>query len=428
MEPTREIFGNIPGSSQVLFYALTVVSLAVFGYGVWRRFRLWHQGQPIQVRALFTGRLREILAQIGPGGKRLLVDGLGQRRVAGRGWAGRAHIAMFAGFMVLLLGTTLLEIDHLAEMISKDLKFHQGTYYVIYEFTLDVFGLIFLLGCGYFLWRRTRLPASIGHRATDWYVLGSFIAIGVTGYLVEALRLIWQHPTGIGAECSPVGLWLAGHLFSGLTETAARAAHFGLWWLHAVMVLGFIAAIPFTRLFHFIAGPINLFLAKPSLGSVSLVTMEEVERTGRIGVGAIADFTRQQLLSLDACMECGRCEEACPPFATGKPLSPKQVVQDLKRLMEETGFAPSGTAVRGLHGDTIRAETLWACTACSACVDVCPVRIDQVTLILDLRRYLVAEGGLSGPAATALRRMQSAGNPWGLPASERAVWRETLNS
>jgi Fe-S oxidoreductase len=158
------------------------------------------------------------------------------------------------------------------------------------------------------------------------------------------------------------------------------------------------------------------------------VPIEEVERTGRMGVGAIADYTRQQLLSLDACMECGRCEEACPPFATGKPLSPKRVVQDLKRLMEETGFAPSGTAVRGLHGDTIRAETLWACTACSACVDVCPVRIDQVTLILDLRRYLVAEGGLSGPAATALRRMQSAGNPWGLPASERADWRETLNS
>lgn len=427
MEPTRETFGNIPPSSQYAFYALAVLSTLVFTFGVWRRFRLWRQGQPIDVRALFTGNVRAILAKINPGLRRLLVDGLGQKRVAGRGAAGRAHILMFAGFMMLFLGTTLLEIDHLVAMISENLSFHRGTYYVIYEFTLDVFGLLFLAGCGYFLWRRTHLPASVGHRATDWWVLAVFIAIGVTGYLLEGLRMVWQQPQGLAAYCSPVGLAIARG-FAWLDEPGARAAHFGMWWLHAVLVFGFFAAIPFTRLLHIVAGPLNLFFARPGLGQLSPISMEEVEKSGLIGVSEIRHLTQQQLLSLDACMECGRCEEACPAFATGKPLSPKKIVQDLRRAMDDLTDLPFWSEPRALHGGVIAADTLWACTACSACVQVCPVRIDQVTLILDMRRHLVAEGGLSGTAATALRRMQSAANPWGLPAADRAGWRDPLNS
>lgn len=427
MEPTRETFGNIPTSSQYAFYVCAVVASLVFCYGVWRRYRLWRQGESINLRELFIGNVRSILAKVKPGVARLLVDGLGQKRVRGRGAASIAHIAMFAGFMMLLLGTTMLEIDHLAAMISEKWSFHHGTYYVIYEFTLDIFGLFFIAGCSYFLWRRLRLPASVGHRATDWWVLGVFLAIAVTGYLVEGLRMLWQQPEGIAANCSPVGLWVSKG-FRWLDEAGARSAHFGVWWLHSILVFGFIAAIPFTRLMHIVAGPLNLFFAQSRLGELQPISMEEVERTGRIGVSEIKHFTQQQLLSLDSCMECGRCEEACPAFATGKPLSPKKVVQDLKQAMTELAELPAKGEPRSLHGEVIAAETLWSCTACNACVKVCPVRIDQLTLILDLRRHLVAEGGLSGTPATALRRMQSAGNPWGLPVSERAGWRDTLNS
>lgn len=403
---------------------LAVGSLLVFFFGVWRRFGMWRQGQSIHALGILVGNVRAIFQKITPGALRLLVDGLGQRRVLGRGAAGWSHLALFAGFMMLLLGTTLLETDRLAAMISRKLSFHHGLYYVIYEYTLDVFGLLFLAGCGYFLLRRTRPPASLGQRASDWWVLAIFIAIGVTGYLVEGLRMVWQQPQGIGARCSPVGLWVASW-FSGLGESSARSAHFGVWWLHAVLVFGFFAMIPFTRLRHIVAGPLNLFFAQPGLGRMRPVTMEEVEQTERVGVSDIRHFTQQQLLSLDACMACGRCEEACPAFATGKPLSPKKVVQDLMHLMEDTlSRKPSP---RALHGETIAAETLWACTACSACVQVCPVRIDQLTLILEMRRHLVSEGGLSGAAATALRRMQAAANPWGLPPAERADWRKGVH-
>ncbi len=447
MTPTRETFGNVPHGSVVLFYCLTVGTLAVFAYGLWRRFKLWRRGVPIGVRELIAGNFQQIFAKLKPGFRRLLTEGLGQKRVRGRGLPSWAHVALFAGFMMLFLGTTLLELDHLASGISDALKFHKGTYYVIYEFTLDVFGVLFLAGCVLFFWRRTRRPASVGHRATDWYVIISFLAIGITGYLVEGLRIVWQRPTGIAANCSPVGLWIS-HWFSGMTEASARSAHLVFWWLHAALVFGFIASIPYTRLLHIIAGPLNLFFARPELGRMVAVSMEEVEKTERIGVSAIEHFNQQQLLSLDACMECGRCEEACPTFATAKPLSPKKVVQDLKALMslnltfsgsagtlageafqgQLAGKGAGAPKPRGLHEETIQPETLWSCTACSACVRVCPVRIDPLTLITDLRRNRVGEGTLSGTAATALRRMQSSGNPWGLPAAERANWSEGIGA
>lgn len=429
MTPTRETFGNIPLSSQLAFYALAVASMVVFGWGVWRRWRLWQMGQPIDFRAQLAGGLGEIWRRFQPGAKRVAVEAGAQKRVLGRGLATWAHLSLYLGFIALLIGTTLLEIDNIASAISKSWKFHHGTYYVVYEFTLDVLGLLFIVGTILFFIRRLQKPASVGHRATDWYVLWSFLALGLTGYLVEALRIVWQQPTGIGANCSPVGLWIAGW-FQSWSEAEARSAHFSVWWIHSFLVFGFIASIPFTRLFHFVAGPMNIFLAKPTLGVMQPVTMEEVEKLERIGVSDIRHFTTQQLLSLDACMECGRCEDVCPAFATTKPLSPKAVVQDLKSLMERTGAAlAAGTKeLPALHSEAIHAETLWSCTACSACVNVCPVRIDQVSLILSMRRHLVAEGGLSGTAATALRRMQSNANPWGLPAAERANWTEALKN
>lgn len=429
MTPTRETFGNIPLSSQLAFYALAAAAMAVFCWGVWRRVKLWRLGTSINAHDLVVGSLAEVWKKIRPGAARVAVEAGAQQRVRGHGFGTVAHISLYVGFMALLVGTALLEADNILSHIWHGLKFHQGTYYIIYEFTLDVLGLLFLLGTLFFLARRLRRPAALGHRATDWYVLLAFLAIGVTGYLVEGLRIVWQQPTGIGAHCSPVGLWLAGLLNTG--EAEARHAHFIVWWIHSILVFGFIASIPFTRLFHFVAGPMNVFLAQPALGVLPPVTMEEVEATGRVGPSDIRHFSQQQLLSLDACMECGRCEEVCPAFATAKPLSPKRVVQDLKGAMEKTAAALAAgkeSDVPPLHEATISAETLWSCTACSACVNTCPVRVNQLEFILTLRRHLVAEGGLSGTAATALRRMQSNGNPWGLPASERTNWTDALNA
>jgi ferredoxin/nitrate reductase gamma subunit len=426
--PTRETFGNIPLSSQLAFYALAALSMAVFAYGVYRRWKLWRLGTSINARELLAGSLAQVWQKFRPGATRVAVEAGAQQRVRGHGLGTVAHICLYVGFMTLFAGTVLLEIDNVLSHIWEGFKFHQGTYYVIYEFTLDTLGLVFILGVLLFMYRRIRRPAALGHRPTDWYVLLSFLAMGITGYQVEALRLLWQQPTGIGAQCSPVGLALA-NLLGPMSEAEARSQHFIVWWIHSFLVFGFIASIPFTRLFHFVAGPMNMFLAKPALGTLPPVTMEEVEATGRVGPADIRHFSQQQLLSLDACMECGRCEEVCPAFATEKPLSPKRVVQDLKVAMEKTAGALAAgkeSDVPPLHGVTIAPETLWSCTACSACVNTCPVRIDQLNFILTLRRHLVAEGALSGTAAVALRRIQSNSNPWGLPPAERTAWTDAL--
>lgn len=427
MEPTRETFGNIPRSSQLIFYVMIAVAVAICAHGIWCRYRLWRMGMPDNLRALFAGNLRQMLEKNRAALRRFWAEGMGQSRVRGRGLPSWAHGWLVAGFLVLFAGTTLLEINHLATMISQSLEFHKGWYYLIYEVTLDLFGLLFLAGCLLFGIRRWNRPPSLGHNASDWLVLGNFVALGVTGYLVEALRLTWQAPPVEWARWSPVGWMISQSL--GLDAAAARPIHFRVWWLHAVLVGVFIASIPYTRLLHFVTAPLNLFFARPVLGVLRPVSMEDVEKYERMGVGEISHFTKQQLLSLDSCMECGRCEEACPAFATDKPLSPKAVVQDLRALMTETGSARGGsTTVRALHGATIQAETLTSCTACSACTGICPVRVDPLALILDMRRNLVGEGLLSGTGATALRKMQSSANPWGLPPDERANWAEGLGA
>jgi len=195
-----------------------------------------------------------------------------------------------------------------------------------------------------------------------------------------------------------------------------------LWWLHALASFGFIALIPFTPLLHFVTGPLNLLLAQPALGRLEPLSLEQVEASGVVGVGKIDEFTRQQFVSLDACMECGRCEEDCPATTAGKPLSPRVVVQDLRGLMNAL-LKSEGPA---LHGQTVSAETLWACTSCSACTAVCPVRVDALGLIFDLRRNLTAEGVLTATAANSLRSMQANGNPWGFAPTDRLAWAEGL--
>lgn len=415
---TRETFGNIPPSSVMAFYIMAAVSMLVFVWGVWRRWKLWQQGRPISFRQIVTGNFQRLKPRLG----RLFKEGLGQKRVRGRGLASWAHIMMFAGFMMLFLGTTLLEIDHLAAKISERFSFHHGWYYVVYEATLDVFGLLFIVGICLFAWRRMRRPNSIGHRSSDWTALYLFFFIGVTGYLVEGLRIVWDKPEGLALWCSPVGAGLA-KLFGGMSESTSRSAHLAVWWIHAAMSFGFFAMIPFTRLLHFITGPLNLFVATPALGQLKPITLEEVEETGVVGVSEIAHLDRQQLLSLDACMECGRCEEACPAFASGKPLSPKGVVQDLKGLMESAALGQA----QALHGEVIQSETVWSCTSCNACVTACPVRVDPLGLLFDLRRDRAAEGALAGSAANSMRQMQTKGNPWGFPQNERLAWADGLD-
>ncbi|MGQ0636828.1 MAG: heterodisulfide reductase-related iron-sulfur binding cluster [Planctomycetaceae bacterium] len=416
----REIFGNVSPGAKLLFYCLSAAALAVFAWGIARRVRLWRRGKPAASGLAWKRAVGNLLRYA-----------LLQRRVRGRGLPSTAHLLLFGGFFVLFVGTVLIGVEHLlALVLGRDARhpvFHRGAYFAIYEVVLDTAGLSFLAGCILFALRRAKRPGSLAHESRDWLVLALFGAIGVTGYLLEGLRVIHEQTPLPGL--SYVGYTVSLILQStGITPEGAGWWHTVGWWLHAALSLGLIAWFPWCRLMHAIAGSVRLALGIDPLGVMTPVSLEKFEETGEMGVARLDQFLRRQLVELDACVSCGRCEDACPAFEAGKPLSPRDVVQDLLAHQNATAARDSTTTPeRVLPGDVISAETLWSCTTCSACVDVCPLGVNPLGMIGEMRRYLVAEAQLHGPPAQALERTGRAGNPWGLSAQDRLAWAADLN-
>jgi Fe-S oxidoreductase/nitrate reductase gamma subunit len=418
---TREIFGNVSDASKLRFYCLSLVSLGVLAWGIGRRVRLWRIGKPDTERLNWRTGLINLWHFV-----------LLQRRVPGHRGAGAAHILLFGGFVVLSIGTALIGVEHwMAKLLGHagtNPVFHKGLYFAVYEVVMDMAGMALLAGCAFYAYRRWKRPAEIGHEWRDWLVLALFAIIGVTGYVLEGLRIVREQTPMAGV--SFVGVLFARAFESaGMTSTGASSWHIATWWFHAVVALTLIALFPYTRLLHGIAGTVRLAAGVERLGMLSPVSIQQVEETGEIGVARVEQFKRRQLVELDACVSCGRCEQECPAFEAGKPLSPRNVVQDVRRHFETVALAPPlGTAPRNdssapaLVGDIILDETLWACTTCSACVDVCPLGISPLGFIMDMRRSLVADGQLRGSPAQALQKTDRTGNAWGMPAQDRMAW------
>jgi Fe-S oxidoreductase/nitrate reductase gamma subunit len=400
---TREVFGNIAPWMRVVFFAMILVSMSWLAWQLEKHRRRWRMGKR-------PGFERDWRVWV----ERLVVYAMAQKRVHKKSLGALMHLLLSSGFIVLAIGTTLLAIAY-----DGPYYFHHGWYYLIYEATMDVFGVAFCLGCVLALYRRVaRKPPSLGHNRSDWWLLGLLLTIGLTGFAVEALRIHYTQVQAWLAHWSVIGWFIDVTMLRGLSLHTAQNMHLATWWLHTILVAAFFITIPVNRFLHVLTGPLNIATRHDRpMGALDPLTLAEVEETGRTGVGALRDFTQSQLLSLDACMECGRCEDACPAFVSGKPLSPKAVVVDLRHLMSLGG---------GNVHETIRDETLWACTMCQACVQECPVLIGHVDLISDMRRDVIGEGKLAGPPARTLQQIGNQANPYGRPNSERMAWAEGL--
>ncbi len=399
MQPTRTEFLFMPGPlPKVIFYGLT---FAVFGWMVWQFV--------VMARDWRRGRADEPSLPWWPQVVRLV---LGQRKVMGsRPRSGAPmHLKIFYGFLALLLATTLLALATYSPLVGIP-NWHRGNYYLAYEATFDVMGVVFVLGCAWALARRLGAgrPATLKGDNSDLVTIVVLLGCGVTGYVVEAARISADpHPFDVW---SPVGYGLAR--FMG---TLQPPVYIFLWWFHVLWVWAFFALLPRMRLRHLVVGTMAAG-TRPSrhMGALATVSMASVEETGVIGAVVAKDLTRWQLSSLDACMECGRCTEVCPANGVGKTLDPRQIVQGIRSAGEGPLLA------------RLAEDDLWACTTCNACVEACPVSIRQVDLIVDVRRNLVAEGKLSGSQATMLRQVGSTGHAWGQPATGREDWMKGLD-
>ena len=389
---------HLPAWQQTLFYVLAFASVGVMLLQIFLRARQWRKGKPIDWKPIaLRGVWKYVLAQ------RKVRN---SRRKSGA----PMHMMIFYGFLALLLATTLLAINTYSPW-----KFHKGTYFLVYELTFDVLGLVFVIGCAWALVRRLWFrPPTLTQFASDTWAIALLFVIGLTGFLLEGARIGNTH---VGPQdwhaFSPVGL--AFYQFVG---GASDELYIGIWWVHAALVFTFFAIIPRLRIRHIVLAILNSFGAEEQHpGVLKPISIEEVEKTGQIGVAIAQDYSRWHLMSLDACMECGRCTEVCPAWNVGKVLNPKMVVQDIRRA-EAKGLPVA---------EAVTEEALWACTTCNACVEACPVLIRHVDMIVDARRNLVAEGKFSGTGATMLRQVGSTGHAWGQPANSREDWMQGLD-
>ncbi len=407
--PFRDTFWNVPGWAQVFLYAGAVVAMAIFAWGVWRRIALWRAGLP-------EDRFDRIPHRI----TLVATHALGQARTLSQAYPGVMHAIMFWGFLALFTGTALATIDFDITLPLFGYKLLKGHFYLFYETVLDFFGLFFVIGLGMAVWRRFVLrPHRVDPTARFANVLALLFVINVSGFVIEACRLAAVQPPW--ARWSPVGYALGqGMLAAGMGEGALRVTHLAVWLFHAVIALVFIAVIPYSYFMHLITTPLNIFFAKLTpRGEIRKI--ENIEEAETLGVSRLEEFSWKRRLDFDACVECGRCQAACPAYMAGTALNPKQIIVKLKRHMH-------GELAGPIHGELIRAEELWACTTCMACVQECPAFIDIVDTIIDLRRFLaLSEGTLPSTAPQSLQNIQRAGNPWGLPAAERLAWAHGLD-
>lgn len=347
---------------------------------------------------------------------------LGQTRILKKVYPGVMHFLIFWGMTLLTLGHIIL-LMQMTLFLPVALGQPRGTTYLVFETISDFAGLALLAGIAMAVFRRFVLrPAYLESRWDDFYALTILALIPLMGYVNEAFRITATAPEW--AARSPIGNLVAGW-FQGWGLTADRAAeiHLPFVIVHALVGLVFIASIPFTKLRHLIVTPVNILL-RPRRNKGELDPIKDIDNAEILGAGKIEEFESWQLLSFDACLRCGRCEDACPAATVGMKYSPKDLIQTLRETMQLSLVKQeSGNGSNGTTPDVFGDEYSWACTTCGACLENCPAFINPVDEIISLRRYQVlTTGKMPKTVGETLRNMERQGNPWGLPPQEKTKW------
>ena len=420
MFPTLNTFLGIPG--QVFLVAAVIISVAVFVRAITLKVVVpVRQGTYIYRFDRWPQRVKLFFIYV-----------IGQRKVFDNSYSGTLHALIFWGFIIWQPFTSNLVLEGLSEQFT--LKALLGPVWSAYVFVAEIATVGVLVGVVMAVYRRMVMKPAFLHTAADAYlILVMIAALMLTYFLSEAFRFSVEGVTD--AWYAPVSLMLSG-LASGIPVDLATNIFGGLWLFHVGIFLAFLMYIPYSKHLHLVAAPVNIFFQNLDARG-TLQPIKDIEQQERFGAGRLEDLSWKQVLDLDTCTECGRCTESCPAYATDKPLSPRDLILDLKAyahhepiihqreaLHGRAEFAPLGPDLP-MVGGVVHPETLWSCVTCGACMEACPVFIEHVPTIVDMRRYLVMEkSDIPEAAENALVSLERRGHPWRGTQHNRTDWME----
>jgi len=433
---------------QMLFILSLVVTLVAFGYTTRRIISFFKLTRPAFFIRDFGKRLRITLKVA-----------IGQSKIFRRPVIGLMHALVFWGFLVILFGSIEMIIDGVAR--TERILTVLGPLYDVIIACSDLFAAVILVAIVAFLFRRIfmHIKRFTGMEMTHWSHVDANISLLLILLLMVSLlgmnTFYIAHNRAMTHEIEgffPVSSFLADR-FSMLSNETLYTLHEINWWTHILMVFFFANYLPYSKHFHVFMSVPNVFLSNlDPIGK--LKTMEQItgavvqmmnpetayadvpgsedEVMERFGILDVEDATWKNYFDSLSCTQCGRCTSVCPANITGKKLSPRKIMMDLRTRMKEKGpgmikLGKQYTDQKSLIRDYITEEELWACTTCNACVQECPININQPSLIVDMRRYLVMEES-AGPAELnqIFSNIENNGAPWQLSQEDRMVWAENL--
>ncbi|OGO01239.1 MAG: electron transfer flavoprotein, partial [Chloroflexi bacterium RBG_13_52_12] len=392
----------------IVFIIVFVLAIAFFAYSCYRRFGLVLKGKPDNRFNAFFKRFWN-----------MLFYAFGQRRVIKKPF-GINHFVLFWAFMVLLISNTEFLLNGLAPALSFS-NLPDGAYFTL-ACIFDIVSVLALLSVIMAVIRRFSFPPPYTEaKSRDAFIILSMVAVLMIAFFGMNASEI-AAGTERAAAYMPIsnfGAWMIPSGAGGL-DTAARV----FWWIHAIVLLSFLNYLPYSKHMHVLTSIFNCFFM--SLEKVKTQSREEFKKENTFGVGQVEQFTWKGLFDSYSCTECGRCSDACPATFTEKSLQPRLLIHDIKMNLLKNS-AKNGSKNLPLIGGggegSISEEVLWECTTCGACMEVCPVFIEHVPRIVEMRRHLVeTKAKFPDELLTLFENMEQRSNPWGIAPAERIKW------
>jgi len=395
----------------IFLYGLCGLPLFFIFFGLYRRYRLWRLGTDEGKWDQWKERW-----------KSLFIYGFGHRSILRSLFPGMSHLLLFWSLLILGFATTAILIQEYLSLPLLQIRFIDSRTYPYLRLILDLSGMMGWTGTILLAYRRyIQKPKELDHQWTDAISLALLFLIFFTGSSSTGMRHhLYQSPWSSWAPMASSMAWILTKWIED--QTALNICFSILWWSHLSLALAFISYLFFSRLLHLFSSPLNIFFR--NLGAKGALTKIDLDATEAYGVGRIEEFTWKDLLELDACTRCGRCQETCPAHLSQKALNPKKVVQNLKHHLES-----SSRENKDIHliGGVVTEEEIWDCTTCRNCLEHCPVFIEPMVKLMEFRRNLVLHHGkIPKETHFAFRNIERKGNPWGFDPEKRMWWVKEL--